>query len=234
MDHREAIQMGATEKYLLGELRGQEREDFEEHFFSCVECAADVKSGALFVSGAKKEFAAQAAPVRVREVAAQPKRAGWFETWLRPQILVPVLAALALLVVYQNVVSIPRLMHETATATAPQTLQSFSLVTQNSRGAAPLKIQVAPSSPFSLYVDIPPGGSYSSYIFEVNGAYGKAQFSVEIPASQAKDTIQVLIPGSTLKPGDYTAEIRGIPEGATNLRAEDSIASFPFSLEFTR
>ena len=37
VDHPEAIQSGATEKYLLGELGPDERARFEEHFFDCRE-----------------------------------------------------------------------------------------------------------------------------------------------------------------------------------------------------
>ena len=32
----------AVEKYLLQELAGEERDQFEEHFFDCQECATDL------------------------------------------------------------------------------------------------------------------------------------------------------------------------------------------------
>ena len=35
MDHSEAVQLMATERYLLGELSPDQREAFEEHFFEC-------------------------------------------------------------------------------------------------------------------------------------------------------------------------------------------------------
>lgn len=220
--------MGATEKYLLGELRGRDREEFEEHFFECSECAADVKGGAIFVSAAKKQLATtQAAPARVS--SAPPQRAGWLEAWFRPQILVPVLAALVLIVVYQNVVSIPQLRNTSGSMAAPQTLQSFSLVA--TRGGEPRKIQVPASSPFSLYVDVPPGGSYSAYSLQVVDAAGKSQFSLQISAAQAKDTVQILVPGSKLSAGNYTLEVRG--EDASGAAA-NLVANFPFSLEFVQ
>jgi len=37
MDHGESIRLMAAEKYLLGELAPELREQFEEHFFDCQE-----------------------------------------------------------------------------------------------------------------------------------------------------------------------------------------------------
>jgi len=42
MDHETAVKTGATERYLLGELTGEDRDRFEEHYFMCPECAEDV------------------------------------------------------------------------------------------------------------------------------------------------------------------------------------------------
>ena len=75
MDHHEALRGEAVEKYLLDELAPQERDEFEEHFFDCPECAADLKVTAAFLDEAKREF--QRAP------AAKPapcvRKPSWFE-----------------------------------------------------------------------------------------------------------------------------------------------------------
>ncbi|MGH9560390.1 MAG: anti-sigma factor family protein, partial [Terracidiphilus sp.] len=39
MNHTEAVEQMTVEQYLLGELDGSAREDFEEHLFNCPECA---------------------------------------------------------------------------------------------------------------------------------------------------------------------------------------------------
>ena len=39
----------AAERYLLGEMSETEREQYEEHFFNCADCAADVRSTATFL-----------------------------------------------------------------------------------------------------------------------------------------------------------------------------------------
>ena len=56
MDHMEAIEMHATERYLLGELSTSETAAFEEHYFSCADCAADLESGTILFANAKAVF----------------------------------------------------------------------------------------------------------------------------------------------------------------------------------
>jgi hypothetical protein len=57
MDHAEAARKFAAEQYLLGELSGAEREEFEEHFFSCSDCAAAVEAGTALIANAREVLA---------------------------------------------------------------------------------------------------------------------------------------------------------------------------------
>src|SRR3954447_16119494 len=52
MDHLQAVNTLAIERYLLEEMPQEEREAFEEHFFSCVECAEDARAAAAMRDGA--------------------------------------------------------------------------------------------------------------------------------------------------------------------------------------
>lgn len=56
MDHAEAARKLAAEQYLLGELSGPEREEFEEHFFDCPECVEALEMGAGFIENARAVF----------------------------------------------------------------------------------------------------------------------------------------------------------------------------------
>jgi len=53
MNHQLAVETRATERYMLDELDQESRSAFEEHYFSCYDCAADVKAAAVFVDNAK-------------------------------------------------------------------------------------------------------------------------------------------------------------------------------------
>jgi len=53
MTHEEAVSTLASERYLLEEMSEPERETFEEHYFSCVECADDVRAGGVMRDGVR-------------------------------------------------------------------------------------------------------------------------------------------------------------------------------------
>ena len=53
MTHADAIRTLAAERYLLDEMSEIERFAFEEHFFDCLECADDVRSGSTMREAVK-------------------------------------------------------------------------------------------------------------------------------------------------------------------------------------
>ena len=57
MDHTEAVNQYAVEKYLLEELSPEARAAFEEHYFGCEECAIDLRAAAVFIAQSRKELA---------------------------------------------------------------------------------------------------------------------------------------------------------------------------------
>jgi hypothetical protein len=236
MEHLEAIEMKAAERYVLGDLPGDLREQYEDHFFGCKECADELKLAAMFVENTRAalETESMVTPARSPVPAAQrPASSGWFTAFLRPSFAVPVFAALLLLAAYQSLLIIPRLKETSARSlatAAPQALTSFSLLTANSRGAEPVAITVAAGQPFSLYFDIPPDGHYSSYVCEFQNAAGAPEFSLNISAQQAQNAVQLLIPSASLPAGKHVLVVRGLgkPENAASLGTE--VARYPFTL----
>jgi hypothetical protein len=53
VDHDEAVRTLATEKYLLGEMCFDLREEFEMHLFDCEQCAFDLWAAVTFLAHAK-------------------------------------------------------------------------------------------------------------------------------------------------------------------------------------
>jgi hypothetical protein len=230
MDHSEAIRIKAAEQYLLGELTGDAREQYEEHFFTCQECAMEVQVGAAFLDNAREVFRAAKDFVPVQR--PEPRR--WFDLFLRPAFAAPALALLALVVTYQSTIVIPRLKTSLAQATAPQAIPSFSLITENSRGGNPVTIHAPQNKPFSIYLDIPPDRHFLFYNCELQTASGNLEFALRVPAEEAKDTVQLLIPASRLQRGNHILVIRGggPPQGSG--AAEPEIARYTFNLDFVR
>src|SRR6185295_11202419 len=84
MDHEQAVKMHAAERYLLDELSQEERDDFEEHYFTCVNCADEVRAAFAFADNTKAVFSRQADAAAARPVIVEPRpRMDWF-AWLRP------------------------------------------------------------------------------------------------------------------------------------------------------
>lgn len=93
MEHRDAVDTLATERYLLDEMSEAERAEFEAHFFECGECADDVRAAAVMRDGIRQGLLAPHA----RRDRPSPSRAP------RMSVLLPwaVAATLAIVVVYQ-------------------------------------------------------------------------------------------------------------------------------------
>jgi hypothetical protein len=101
MDHNQAVEIQAVERYLLGDLDPGERDSFEEHYFTCPVCAGEVRSAARFRANAREVL---------KELARQPDKVpgrGWF-SW---SSLVPMAATVLSLgvVAYQSAIVIPSL-----------------------------------------------------------------------------------------------------------------------------
>jgi hypothetical protein len=223
MDHNEAMNSQAVEKYFLGELKGAERDAFEEHFFDCAECAADVKTTAVLVDNVREVL--RAVPADATKAPAREPRTSAYLTWWKPAYFLAAIALLVAVVGYQNFVTIPRLRE--GTTTVAQALPSYSFVTAGSRGAAGLEIAVPAHSPFGIYVDIPGDPGFTSYSADVVNQSGATKLSIPVSAEQTKDTVQLLIPGGTLEPGQYDLVIKGYKAGAT---AGQEIIRHPFIL----
>ncbi len=120
MDHNEAIQLQAAVKYVLGELSQVQREEYEEHYFDCAECAVDIKALATFADNAREVLRQEKAEQMAKKlVPAWGGRRRWFQ----PVTAVPVFAALLLIIAYQSAVTIPHAREE-ASSGAAQILSS--------------------------------------------------------------------------------------------------------------
>ena len=110
MNHDEAIRLNAAEKYLLGELSGELRDQYEDHYFGCAECAQDVRTGAVFIDNARDVLGSGSVAVAELGAKHQPAASGsWWTALLRPAFAIPALALLLLVAGYQNAVTIPHL-----------------------------------------------------------------------------------------------------------------------------
>jgi len=220
MDHNEAVQQMATERYLLDDLSPDLREAFEQHLFDCQECTLDLRLGAAFVDEAKiqlPELTTEVPNWSTREPSRPfSKKRGWF-SFLRPvfnpTIAGPVFAALLAVVGYQNLVTYPTLR---ADANQPQLVPAISLhdetrgvkdVVEAARNRG-IENRAQERKPTALF------GGYSSFTFELYDPQGKVTMTRTISAAQESaaggGTLSLQLRGSELQQGTYAVAVNGI------------------------
>jgi hypothetical protein len=223
MDHYEAMYSQACEKYLLGELSPDLREAYEEHYFSCQECALHLRTTSQLLGATRQILAAQ--PATAATVTASPS-AGWF-AWLKPSIAFPVFAAFILFIGYQNFVTIPHYQQ----SSSPTILPMYSLIAGNTRGEQGLVFTVSPNQPVGLYVDVPADPSCSTYLLRVQDPSGSVAPLRALTAVEAQKTQVVTFNPARLS-GKYALIISGLASPAADPSSATELARIQFSVVF--
>jgi hypothetical protein len=208
MDHTDAVRLGACEKYLLGDLAPSLRAEFEEHYFSCPVCAADLNAGVQFAAASRQIFAESPAPARGETAGSKPSP--WL-AWLRPAFALPAFAVLLLFIGYQNTMVIPRWKNLAASASSPRLMHPPNLHVGISRGAESV-VRAPAGQAADVFLDIPGESSYQSFMFRVEDSSGVTRSELAIPSDEAGKTAVVHLP-SNLAAGEYTIVLEGLPGG---------------------
>ena len=152
MEHEQAVQEMAVERYLLDELTPELREEFEAHLFDCAECSLDLRAEAAFLAEAKLQL-----PAMVSSAPAKPvrERTEWFASlWsslMRPALAAPVFAAMLAVIGFQNLATIPSLRRS---AEQPRLTPWVSFHT-GTRGDAHLSLPADPKQGAVLLIQVP-------------------------------------------------------------------------------
>ena len=193
----------AVEKYLLDEFSPAEKDDFEEHFFSCENCARELKLGAAFMAHAKESLREVPAVVQAPAPAKAPKR-NWLQ-WFSPAFALPAMAFMLGLVFFQNVVQLPELHRSLEAMNAPEVLPNADLNSGVARGE-PKVVSARTGELFQLTIDIPDSAN-TAHTADLLDASGKKLWSLTIPVDAPKDGLALKMPGS-LPAGTYVLVVR--------------------------
>jgi hypothetical protein len=209
MDHGEALQMMAAERYLLDELTPEERDEFELHMFGCQECALDIRAGAAFIREAKTQLTemepklSATTPERPAPAKPEPKKKMWSFVW-QPAFAMPAFAILLAIIAYQNFSAIPSLRRA---ASEPRVLYT-NPIHLGTRGAAHNAVQADRKEGLAVSLNLPESSSYSSYFFELYDPNGKQFWTHAVSRATGDESIvSLVIPGSGLRSGSYTLTI---------------------------
>lgn len=184
--------MLAAERYLLDEMSGEQRESFEEHFFTCDACAEDLRAAAAMMQGARAGLAGRAGSGQVltmpRDRTAS-RRPGWYRS---PALPWAAAAALAGVVTYQSAWVVPSLRREAS----PRALVPVTLHPE-SRGGEATVTRRSTADPVSLAVEIN-DAPQSGVIYELTTAEGRRVVSGNAPAPLPGTPLLLLLPSWTL------------------------------------
>lgn len=218
----EAERQMLSERYLLNELTPEVREQFEEHFFTCEQCALDLEAGAAFLDHSR---AVMSSPVKSDALKSAAQGSQKFWARLRPAFVLPLLG-LVLLVSYQSFVVFPHLRHAARLAERPQLLPALSLINLGARGDNRASLLARKGEPFLLFVDIPVDNRFPTYLASLYDTAGREAWSFEIPQAATKDTVSIQVPGREAA-GSYTLVVRGVNSGQAT-----EVGRYPFNLQF--
>lgn len=207
MEHNYAIENHAAERYLLHELNEEERDAYEEHFFSCSACAEEVKAAAEFLESAK-QVVQDELKSHIYGHAARPSIWGSWLNWRSMLHPMPAMAC-ALLVfgtgfgVYQNAVMIPPLRH----AAAPQLVVALPVL-HNTRSVVK-EIPFSKDKSFTLPFEIPQS-EFNAYDVSVVTQSNVKKLSFQnISLGDSQNMFEIIVPAGTLDAGRYDVLIEG-------------------------
>jgi len=229
MDHNETIQLQAAVKYVLGELSPAQREQYEEHYFDCAECAVDIKALATFADTTREVLRRERDAQFAKDLV--PSRGGWL-SWLQPVVAVPAMAALLLIIAYQNTVTIPQAKQESGSGAAQIAFSSYPLRGVNTAGDEGRKLGIRPGEAFSLDFDFVPTRSYDNYICQLEDAGGQVLLRSKIAGGNANQEAHLLIPAGMLHPGRYVMAFYGDVGASGKANPQNDAGRLPFTVEF--
>lgn len=222
----------AAERYLLGEMNDADRERYEEHFFSCAECAEDVRTTAAFLDDVRSHVApagasgtrpAQSATVVAFDRARPRTLLSFF--WPLPAGAAVAATLLVAVLGYQGM-TLAGLKRSIAAEPGIEAVASYFLPA--SRGEGP-KITVSPDQRRIRFRFSGAFDAFPFYRVEIRDSAERAVESAVLPAPAAGDELQIDVLTARLPSGTYTVLITGIE--SANATSSLEPARYQFTLQ---
>lgn len=200
MDHETALERKTCERYVLGELSEPERDDFEEHFFSCTECAEDVRAAAALIANMKAVF---------RETREKPASAPRFFHWPAMSRWLMVSAAVNVVLLASLGFFVTGVTRRPPGLTTPRFFETFVIPGTARRSSSPGVI--ACSELCGLTFELDPDRTFQQYRYEIFDSNGSRKMQGFLPAPRDSDAeLHLILPAYSLNTGRYWLVLRGI------------------------
>jgi|SRR5579871_783104 len=233
MNHQDALQEMAVERYLLGELSGAALDRFEEHLFDCPLCVTDLRTGSTFINAARGELRTAVEDAPVKESSSS-----WISWLFRPSFLAPALAACLLVVGVESFILVPGMRREIAAVETPSVLNNLVLANAGARGDSVAQIVAPQHGAFLLSVDIPGRSGFSGYLLSLYSPLGAMVWQTKISPQQAIDAVLIHVPTDITRAGMNTLLVQGLSSGSSEVdgaggKLED-LARYKFQLNVSK
>lgn len=206
MDHETAVLQQAAERYVLHDLPPADREAFEEHYYLCTECLADVRAGQALAEGVRAVLLTERSPARSSE--AFPKRRWW--QFPAPLVTASLLANAVLVIAAGYAIS--RYRGEIDTLSRPALTAAIPVATVVRSEVDVQQFAVARGVPASLSFAVPK--PFPEYAYTLARAGGANLVSKTVPSPGSSiDELLLTVPTTKLESGIYVVELYGVAGG---------------------
>ncbi len=228
MEHMEAVNVGATERYLLGELAEDECEAFEQHYFACALCADDVRAAAAVAEDAVLLLRDEPAPVAAAPLAfSRPVRRGPLALFWPMPLGAAAAFVLAFAGLFWQTATTRGLRRELDAATAPQAASSAFLSASRSEE----QIVSVGRGERSVYLILaPPSASVTFHRYRLmRGETTLRAWVLKAPAPG--EELRLNLPLEDAQPGTYVMALDGL-HADTDPVGVPNVARYQFSLRY--
>jgi hypothetical protein len=196
MTHDEAKKSMAAEAYILDDLEAAERNAFEEHFFDCTDCTADVLDAAKIADGVR---------TKTTNVIPFPHP---YSRWAAAAAA----AAVAIGLAYNYVPQVATNRHHRSTpiGVAGRVTAVEQTIELEAARAEQTPHVIVRNQPVSVIFVIPVTDPRPPYVCELRDAAGGLVSSKTVATNEeAANPVSMLIPAGKFHGGQYTLGIRG-------------------------
>ncbi len=228
MNHQQAENTKATERYLLREMTNEERLAFEDHYLDCAQCLEAVTFGADFLDSGR-DLAEQKGAQQLAAVPQHGRLFGLMRPFLKPA---PAMAFVALLCLaafsaYQQT-KITKQQNIIADLKAPS--QEFRYVVSGAQRRGSNAIVLSRNERLSLLINFIPKHEFISYRAEITGPGLPKGYSVPVAVTEQDYSVMVSLPAAVLTGGEYQVNFLGRVEGGE----ETELVSNNFEVELKK
>ena len=249
MTHQEIEAREIVEAYLQGKLSDNDRQAFEEHFFACDACFAEVRAAEKFVAGVRQAAEAGLLPEAPQPETRQKESAAgrWWQPvfglgWATAAVMFIATVWLAFFEVPRGRRELDRqrdaieaergLRHDLERQLAKEGQQAMAR-TPAAEGNLPLAMLEASragqanevtlpagASQLVLWIEVEAGARFSQYRIQIRDQAGSPLEIIDGLKKNAQGALAVSVPAMRLPAGTYTVLLHGGGSGQGVLVAE--------------